>query len=77
MMGNGGYFGKNRTTKKCAAYPSFKKNILSGSCLLKDEFKLLFASNKVVLSKYESFVGKGYECRVMFRFSLKDSVIML
>jgi hypothetical protein len=32
----------------------------------------VFESNKVVLSKYGTFVGKGYECGGMFRFSLED-----
>ncbi|KAK1660821.1 hypothetical protein QYE76_048980, partial [Lolium multiflorum] len=41
--------------------PSIKKNLVSGSRLMKDGFKLVFESNKVVLSKYGTFVGKGYE----------------
>ena len=52
--------------------PSIKKNLVSGSRIPKDGFKLVFESNKVVLSKYGYFVGKGYECRVMFGFSLED-----
>ncbi|KAK1678392.1 hypothetical protein QYE76_039240 [Lolium multiflorum] len=52
--------------------PSIKKNLVSGSRLMKDGFKLVFESNKVVLSKYGTFVGKGYECEGMFRFSLED-----
>jgi hypothetical protein len=51
---------------------SVKKNIVSGSCLLKDGFKLVIESTKFALSKYEIFVGKGYECRDMFSFSLED-----
>jgi hypothetical protein len=52
--------------------PSIKKNLVSGSRLMKDGFKLVTESNKVVLSKYGTFVGKGYECGGMFRFSLED-----
>ena len=52
--------------------PYIKRNLVSGSRLLKDGFKLVFESNKVVLSKYGTFVGKGYECGGMFRFSLDD-----
>ena len=48
--------------------PSIKKNLVSGSRLLKDGFKLVFESNKIVLSKYGTFVGKGYECGGMFLF---------
>jgi hypothetical protein len=32
----------------------------------------VFESNKVVLSKHGTFVGKCYECNDMFRFSLED-----
>jgi hypothetical protein len=33
-----------------------KKNLVSGSHLIKDGFKLVFESNNVVLSKYGTFV---------------------
>jgi hypothetical protein len=47
--------------------PSIKKNLLSGSLLYKEGYKLVFESNKCVISKYGSFVGKGYECEGLFR----------
>jgi hypothetical protein len=50
--------------------PSIKKNLISGSRLMKDGFKLVFESNKVLLSKYGTYVGKGYECGGIFHFSL-------
>ena len=31
---------------------------------------MVFESNKVVVMKYGLFVGKGYECGGLFRFSL-------
>ena len=49
------------------------KNLVSGSLLCQDGFKLVFESNKVVISKYVQFVGKGYECGGLFRLSLSDS----
>jgi hypothetical protein len=52
--------------------PSIKKNLLSGSSLMRDGFKLLFESSRVVLSKPTTFVGKVYECRGMFHFSLEN-----
>jgi hypothetical protein len=42
--------------------PTIKKNLVSGSQLCRDGFKLVFESNKCVLSKYGNFVGKGYDC---------------
>ena len=40
---------------------SIKKNLVSGSLLCRDGFKLVFQSNKVVISRYDQFIGKGYE----------------
>jgi hypothetical protein len=52
--------------------PSIKKNLVSGSLLCRDGYKLVFESNKCVLSKYGTFVGKGYESGDLFRLSLHD-----
>ena len=52
--------------------PAIKKNLVSGSLLCREGFKLVFESNKVVVTKYGLFVGKGYICRGMFCFSLAD-----
>jgi hypothetical protein len=49
-----------------------KKNLVSGSLLCRDGFKLVFDSNKCVLSKYGNFVGKGYESGGLFRLSLLE-----
>jgi hypothetical protein len=50
--------GKILQLKNMIHVPSINKNLVSGS-LMKDGLKLVFESNKVVLSKYETFVGKG------------------
>jgi hypothetical protein len=50
--------------------PSIKKNLASGSLLCRDGFKLVFESNKVVVSRYGQFIGKGYDSGGLFRFSL-------
>uniref|UniRef100_I1R0C7 Integrase catalytic domain-containing protein n=1 Tax=Oryza glaberrima TaxID=4538 RepID=I1R0C7_ORYGL len=52
--------------------PSIDRNLVSGSHLTRDGFKLVFESNKVVVSKHRYFIGKGYECGGLFRFSLSD-----
>ena len=52
--------------------PSIKKNLVSGSLLCKEGYKLMFESNKCVVSKFGTFVGKGYECEGLFRLSLSD-----
>ena len=52
---------------------SIKKNLISGSLLCRDGYKLVFESNMFVLSKYGTFVGKGYESGGLFRLSLTDT----
>jgi hypothetical protein len=47
-------------------------NLVSGSLLCRDGYKLVFESNKCILSKYGTFVGKGYDSGGLFRLSLHD-----
>jgi hypothetical protein len=53
--------------------PFIKKNLVSGSQLCRDGYKLVFESNKCILPKYETFVGKGYETIGLFHLSLHDT----
>jgi hypothetical protein len=53
--------------------PSIRKNLISVSLLCRDGYKLVFESNKCVLSKFGTFIGKGYESGGLFRLSLCDS----
>lgn len=66
--------GKTMLLKNVQHVPSIKKNLVSGSLLCRDGFKIVLESNKCVLSKYGTFVGKGYDCGGLFRFSLHDNV---
>jgi hypothetical protein len=50
--------------------PSINKNLVSGSLLCRDGFKVVLQSNKFVVIKCEQFIGKGYVCRGLFRFSV-------
>ena len=52
--------GKTVLLKNVQHVPSINKNLVSGSLLCRDGYKLVFESNKCTLSKYGSFVGKGY-----------------
>ena len=65
--------GKTVQLKNVHHVPSIKKNLISGSLLCRDGYKLVFESNKCVISKYGTFVGKGYESGGMFRLSLVDT----
>jgi hypothetical protein len=62
--------GKTMLLKNVQHIPSIKKNLVSGSLLCQDGYKLVFESNKCILSKYETFVGKCYDNGGLFRLSL-------
>jgi hypothetical protein len=67
--------GKTVQLKNVQHVPSIKKNLISGSQLCRDDFRLVFESNKYVLPKYETFMGKGYESGDLFRLSLNDACV--
>src|SRR5438128_48368 len=48
------------------------KNLVSCFLLCRDGFRVVLESDKVVVSKHGQFIGKGYECGGLFRFSLSD-----
>ena len=50
--------------------PDVRKNLVSGSLLNKHGFKLVFESDKFVLSKGGIFVGKGYMYQGMFKLNI-------
>ena len=52
--------------------PTINKNLVSGSLLCKDGFKVVLESNKLVMSKHGQFIGKGYNCGGLFRLFLAD-----
>jgi hypothetical protein len=53
--------GKMVLLKNVQHVPFIKKNLVSGSLLCRDGYKLVFESNKCILSKYGTFVGEGYD----------------
>jgi hypothetical protein len=65
--------GKTVQLKNVQHVPSIRKNLISGSLLCLDGYKLVFELNKCVLSKFGTFIGKGYESRGLFRLSLCES----
>jgi hypothetical protein len=52
--------------------PSIKKNLVSGSMMCRDGYKIVLESNKYVVSRHGTFIGKGYDCGGLFRLSLLD-----
>jgi hypothetical protein len=90
-MGNGAHtrvFGAGTVTLKFTSgkiiqlknvqhVPTIKKNLVNGSLLCSYGFKLVFESNKYIIFKFGTFVGKGYDSGGLFRFSLlfDDNVV--
>jgi hypothetical protein len=46
--------------------PGINRNLISGSLLCRDGFKLVFESNKFIVSKFGLFTSKGYVCGGLF-----------
>ena len=65
--------GKTVQLKNVQHVPSIRKNLISGSLLCRDGYKLVFESNNCILSKYGTFVGKDYKSGGLFRLSLSDA----
>ena len=51
---------------------STNKNLVGGSLLSHNRFKLVFDSNKVVVSKFGLFIGKEYKYGGLFHHFLSD-----
>ncbi|RVW64853.1 Retrovirus-related Pol polyprotein from transposon TNT 1-94 [Vitis vinifera] len=65
--------GKELTLTNVLYVPEIRKNLVSGSLLNNHGFRLVFESNKVVLSKSRMYVGKGYMSDGMWK--LNDEAI--
>jgi ribonucleotide reductase alpha subunit len=52
--------------------PSINKNLVSGSLLCRDGFKVVLESNKFIKLKCGQFISKVYVCEGLFRFSVFD-----
>jgi hypothetical protein len=64
--------GKTLSLKNVQHVPGINRNLISGSLLCCDGFKLVFESNKFIVSKFGLFIGKGYDSGGLFRLSMID-----
>jgi hypothetical protein len=64
--------GKIVQLKNVQHVPSINKNLVSGSLLCRDDFKVVLESNKFIVSKCGQFIGKGYVCGGLFHFLVSD-----
>ncbi|RVW42300.1 Retrovirus-related Pol polyprotein from transposon TNT 1-94 [Vitis vinifera] len=66
--------GKELTLNDVLHVPDIRKNLVSGSLLSKNGFKLVFVSDKFVHTKNEMFVGKGYLSDGLFKMNVMTVV---
>jgi hypothetical protein len=64
--------GKTLSFKNVQHVPGINRNLISDSLLCCDGFKLVFESNKFIVSKFGLFIGKGYDSGGLFRLSVID-----
>ena len=69
--------GKTVQLKNVQHVPTIKKNLVSGSLLCRDGFKLVFESNKCILSKFETFIRKDYDSGGLSAYLCQIIVIKL
>ncbi|RVW11830.1 hypothetical protein CK203_085676 [Vitis vinifera] len=62
--------GKKLTLMDVLFVPEIRKNLVSASLLSKKGFKLVFESDKLVLTKSGTFVGKGYMSEGLFKINV-------
>jgi hypothetical protein len=63
---------KTLSLKNVQHVPGINRNLISGSLLCRDDFKLVFESNKFIVLKFGLFIGKGYDSGGLFRLSVID-----
>jgi hypothetical protein len=63
-------FGKTLSLKNVQHVLGINRNLISGSLLCRDDFKLVFKSNKFIVSKFGLFTSTGYICRGLFCLSV-------
>ncbi|GKA93660.1 zinc finger, CCHC-type containing protein [Tanacetum coccineum] len=64
--------GNTLTLNNVLYVPDIRKNLMSGSILNKFGFKLVFESDKLILSKSGKFVGKGYVSGGIFKLNIEN-----
>ncbi|KAK4389523.1 Retrovirus-related Pol polyprotein from transposon TNT 1-94 [Sesamum angolense] len=69
--------GKELTLIDVLHVPDIRKNLVSGSLLVKSGFRLVFESNKFVLTKNSHFIGKGYVEKGLFKMNVMTVMLKM
>ena len=66
--------GKTLILKGVRHVPEVRRNLVSGSSLVQQGYKVVMESNKVVITRNDIFVGKGYVCDGLFKLNVLSEV---
>ncbi len=66
--------GRILTLQRVHHVPDIRRNIISGSSLVRDGFELSFKCNKVIILDSGSFVGKGYSSDGLFKIRVETDL---
>ncbi|XP_061993387.1 uncharacterized protein LOC133711251 [Rosa rugosa] len=64
--------GKEITLNNVLHVPDIRKNLISGSMLIKNGFRVIFEVDKVILTKNGIYVGKGYLSNGLFKICSQE-----
>ena len=67
--------GKELTLNNVLHVPEIRKYLIAGSLMLKNRFKLVFESDKFVITKAGMYVGRGYMTDGMFKLNAMTIVL--
>ena len=62
--------GKTLILKDVRHVPEVRKNLVSGSCLVQQSYKVVLESNRVVITLNDVFIGKGYVIDGLFKLNV-------
>ena len=62
--------GKVLTLHGVQHVPNIRRNLISGSLLVQQDFRLVFESNKIVISHGVLFIGKCYLSEGLFKLNV-------
>ncbi|KAI5322517.1 hypothetical protein L3X38_031589 [Prunus dulcis] len=62
--------GKTLTLKDVRHVPEVRRNLISGSSLVKQGYKIVVESNRIVITRNDVFIGKGYVCDGLFKINV-------
>ncbi|KAI5353977.1 hypothetical protein L3X38_006871 [Prunus dulcis] len=67
--------GKTLTLKDVRHVPEVRRNLISGSSLVKQGYKIVMESNRIVITRNDVFIGKGYVCDGLFKINVVLKII--